>query len=256
MNNVLEFDCDGIRIIQLNHMNRHNPFNRELEDAVKLALKKAGTDEEVEAVVMYGGPSRSFSAGGDFNEVKNLVGGEDVDQWIDRVTDLYTSVLTLEKPSVAAIEGMAIGIGFQLAMMFDWRLMSRQAALQMPELKHGIGCSVGAAILSELTTWNRMRDIIYRCEPISAMQAHQYGLINDVVDNPLLLDSAIATARSLARYPLAAFRNTKKIVNQTLIEKLEKSAADSKLVHRASFAAKDAQKHFRKILKEKYERVG
>ncbi len=252
MTDVLETNVDGIRLLQLNHTNPHNPFSRALEDAVKQALRRADADDSVQAVVVHGGAGRSFSVGGDFNEVKNLSGITEIDEWIDRVTDLYTTALTFSKPSVAAIGGHAVGMGFQFGMMFDWRLMAQDAHLNMPELRHGIGCSMGAAILSQLATWNAMRDIIYRCEPLPATRALDYGLIDQIAPPSDLLSEALARARMLASYPQVAFRSTKKVVNHSMIERLRQSCADSKQVHRAAFAARDAQRHFQTILKEKY----
>jgi carboxymethylproline synthase len=101
-----------------------------------------------------------------------------------------------------------------------------------------------------------MRDIIYRCDSIEAEAALRYGLVNDVADTACLLEQAVSMARSLARYPQTAFRNTKRLVNQTMIDKLEKSSAGSKQVHRAAFAAREAQPHFRTILKQKYGHAG
>lgn len=170
------------------------------------------------------------------------------------MTDLYTSVLKLSKPSVAAISGHAVGMGLQFGMMFDWRVMAQDAMLSMPELRHGIGCSVGAAILSELTTWNAMRHIIYRCEPIPAQQALGYGLIDQIEPGAALLQAALQRARALADYPQVAFRSTKRVVNGTMIDRLMQSCASSKEVHRAS-GAREAQRHFQAILKDKYSRV-
>lgn len=252
MSEVLETNIGRVRVIQLNHSSKHNPFNKSLELAMRSALGRADSDDTVDAVVVYGGNGRSFSAGGDFNEVKNLSTGAEIDAWIDRVTDLYVAALDLKKPSVAAIEGFAIGMGFQFAMMFDWRVMAKDAELRMPELKHGIGCSVGAAILGEIVGWNAMRNIIYRADSISAEAALQSQLVNDIADDATVLTAAIERAQILAAYPRAAFRSTKLAVNRTLIDKLTESAAESKQVHRAAFLARDAQKHFQNILGEKY----
>lgn len=255
MSEVLETNAGRVRIIQLNHATRHNPFSKSLERAVIEALGRADEDDGIDAIVVYGGKERSFSAGGDFNEVKNLSTGAEIDAWIDRVTDLYVSALKLKKPSVAAVDGFAIGMGFQFAMMFDWRVMARDAELRMPELKHGIGCSVGAAILGKIVGWNAMREIIYRADAISAQQAWQNHLVNDLADSSSVLAEAIARAEVLAGYPQAAFRSTKLAVNRSLIDALTGSAAESKQVHRAAFLARDAQKHFQNILGEKYSAV-
>jgi carboxymethylproline synthase len=252
MSTVIEYNSGSVRIIELNHPNQHNPFSKEHETNVKDALSRANHDGAVRAVVVCGHDGKSFSAGGDFNEVKNLSGGDDVDDWIDRVTDLYVSVLKVDKPTVAAIEGYAIGMGFQFALMFDWRIMSNTAEFRMPELKHGIGCSVGASILGYMFSHNVMKDIIYACEPIGPEKALSLQLVKEVTSPTLLVSRAIEIANMLTEYPVTSFINTKKTISDGVTRVLQDSSTTSKNVHRAAFAARSAQKHFSTILKEKY----
>jgi carboxymethylproline synthase len=244
---------DGIRVVTLNHESRNNPFSAALEDDIKQALREADADDSIAAIVVTGGEGRSFSAGGDFNEVKNLTGGADVDRWIDRVTDLYASVLRVSKPTVAAVDNYAIGMGFQFALMFDWRIVSSQAEFRMPELKHGIGCSMGGTILNYVLGFSAMQKIIYECHGIPAAQAKEYGFVNEIVEPSQLLTRATAVARQLASYPRASYKSTKAAVGQGLIDLLYQSAGNSKAVHRASFADRSAQSHFARVLGTKYQ---
>ncbi|MFJ5347708.1 carboxymethylproline synthase [Pectobacterium parvum] len=249
---ILEENADGVRIITLNHPNKHNPFSRSLETSVKDALTRANADDSVRAVVVYGGAERSFSAGGDFNEVKQLSRSEDIEEWIDRVIDLYQSVLNVNKPTIAAVDGYAIGMGLQFALMFDQRLMASTANFVMPELKHGIGCSVGAAILEFTHGFSAMQEIIYQCESLDAPRCRDYRLVNQVVGSHALLDAAITQAHVMAGYPASAFINTKRAVNKPFIQLLEQTCEASKLVHKAAFQARDAQMHFQNVLGKKY----
>jgi len=245
---VNETTVAGTRVIEMAHPTGSNPFGVELEDQVKAALRRAETDASVKAVVMTGGVGRSFSAGGDFNEVKNLSGGDDVDRWIDRVTDLYVHALRVDKPTVAAIDKYAIGMGFQFALMFDQRVLTEGAEFRMPELKHGIGCSVGAAILSALVSRNVARQIVLTAQTIGAAKALEYGIANEIVALPILIERALALAAEMASYPEVAFRNTKRSLVAPLIKTLLETAEESKRVHRAAFAARAMQTHFRRVL--------
>ncbi|WP_413735076.1 enoyl-CoA hydratase/isomerase family protein [Sodalis sp. RH21] len=249
---VLEENIGTVRLITLNHHNTHNAFNEALETAVRRALAAASQDDAVNAVVVYGGDNRSFSAGGDFNEVKNLNSDAAVEQWIDRVIALYQAVLNVDKPTVAAMDGYAIGMGFQFAMMFDRRVMAREACLAMPELKHGIGCSVGAAILRFTHGFSAMRDIIYQCDELDAQRCLDLRLVNQITDRKDLVSSALAQASQLAGYPVSAFSSTKRAVNAPFIMALNHSRDESKAVHKKAFAARDAQRHFKKVLGENY----
>ncbi|AWK40178.1 enoyl-CoA hydratase/isomerase family protein [Photorhabdus laumondii subsp. laumondii] len=248
---VIERDFSSIRVIILNHENKHNPFSESLENSIKKSLIKADQDDNVKAIVVYGGENRSFSSGGDFSEVKNL-SGESVERWIDRVIDLYCAVLNVNKPTVAAVDGYAIGMGFQFSLMFDQRIVSSEAKFIMPELKHGIGCSVGAAILSFTHGHNIMKKIVFECEEISSEMCIEYNIANQVIDKEILLETAIERANLLATYPKTAYLNTKKFMNKKFVDILEDSRKESKLVHKNSFGSRDSQKHFKKVLGEKY----
>ncbi|MBH2547971.1 enoyl-CoA hydratase/isomerase family protein [Serratia marcescens] len=249
---VIEQLLGDVLLLTLNHSNKHNPFSEELEISIKDSLNKANSDDSVKAIVVYGGKNRSFSSGGDFNEVKKLSGGAEVERWIDRVIDLYITVLNISKPTVAAVDGYAIGMGFQFAMMFDQRIMSDQAKLVMPELKHGIGCSVGAAILGFTHGHGLMKKIVLECEELSADTCYEYNIVNQIIPRKHLLEIALNQANLLANYPKAAFFNTKKFMNKAFIEVLEKTRKESKEVHKNAFSARDAQKHFKKVLGQKY----
>jgi len=253
MTNLVIFkDVDGVRIIYLNHPNPHNPFNEALENSVKHALEIADKDQDINAIVVYGGEQCSFGVGGDFNEVKLLSGGDDVNRWIDRIMNLYLSVLNVKKPTVACIDGFGIGISFQFGMMFDWRIMANTAELIMPELKYGIGCTIGATILHKISSYNIMKEIIYGCEKINAEKALSYQLINEIHSTTDLLDKAIVSAKKLAQYPTVPFQNTKRTINKVMINALLQIVEDAKQTHRACFTTKSAKKHFINILGDKY----
>jgi carboxymethylproline synthase len=245
---VQETTLDGTRLIEMTHPAGTNAFGIDMERAVIEALLRAQLSPEVKAVVLTGGVGRSFSVGGDFNEVKNLTGGDEVDRWIDRVTDLYLAALRVDKPTVAAVDGYAIGIGFQLALMFDYCVMSQNAELRMPELKHGIGCSMGGAILRAIMSLSVARKIVFGCQSIGPDRALEYGIADQVVPPSALLDRALAVAAEMASLPETAFRNTKRFVVEPLVRTLLDTAGESKRVHRAAFQAGAMQAHFRQIL--------
>lgn len=255
MSIIHEYNKNNIRIIELCHSNKHNPYNKELKQNVKAALERANDEDTVKAIVLTGGKNRSFSVGADFNEVKELSGNEDVDQWIDDVVEFYASILKVIKPTVAAIDGYAIGMGFQMSQMFDWRVMSQSAEFWMPELKYGIGCSMGATILTNTLGYNIMKEIVYGCEKIDSTKALEYGIANEVVNPSHLLERAIDVAQILANYPEVSFRNTKAVINENLLTSLYKIAEKSKSVHRACFSERSSQIHFKNILKEKYRPI-
>jgi len=223
---VLENNIGSVRLITLNHNSKYNILNEDLEAAIKGALISAEHDDSVKSLVVYGGENRSFSAGGNYNEIKKLK-GDAADRWVDGLIALYRTVLEVNKPTVAAVDGYAIGIGFQLAMMFDRRVMAADACFVMPELKQGVYCSLGAAILHFTHGYATMQDIIYRCGEMDARRCLDYRLINQIADRELLVSAAIGQANLLAAYPRSVFGHTKRAMNKTFIQTLEQSRQES-----------------------------
>ncbi|XBS68954.1 enoyl-CoA hydratase/isomerase family protein [Acerihabitans sp. KWT182] len=224
---VLEENIGSVRLITLNHYSKYNILNEDLEVAIINALIAAEHDDTVKSLVVYGGENRSFSAGGNYNEIKRLK-GDAAERWMDGLIGLYRTVLEVNKPTVAAVDGYAIGIGFQFAMMFDRRVMAVDACFGMPELRQGVCGSLGAAILHFTHGYTTMQDIIYRCGEMDARCCLDYRLINQITERELLLSAAIGQANLLAAYPRAVFGHTKRAMNKSFIQTLEQSRQESK----------------------------
>lgn len=246
---TIKVSNDGpVRIITFNHKSTSNPFNREMQLAVTNAAREASNDESVKAVVFTGGPNRFFSAGGDFNEVKLLKSADDVDRWIDTFMDMYLSLLHIPKPTLAAIDGYGIGIGLQVALMLDWRVMSDSAKISMPELRHGIGGSVGGAILTALFGMESARATMLGALEFGAQEALERRFVQEVVPQDQLMKETMARAHDRATFPDVAYKNTKAAIGQKLDQVLRDSIAISKKVHRAAFEERAMASHFENII--------
>ncbi|MFE0171809.1 enoyl-CoA hydratase/isomerase family protein [Streptomyces sp. NPDC059002] len=241
-------DVDRTRVLTLAHEKPTNPFGKEMAHLFMEAVGKADADDDVDAVVVFGGQDRCFSAGGNFNEARLLATDEAINETIDWCTDLYLSVLNTRKPTVAAIDRHAIGLGFQLAMMFDWKIMSTRADLVMPELEHGIGASMAATILSTACGHDVARHVIMSCRPIGPDTARDRRMVDEICEPEFLLERALQRAARMGRYPEIAFSATKRVLVTPMREALENSREASKAVHRATFGAKAMHKHFDNVL--------
>lgn len=248
MNLVTIEDVRRVRVLTFAHEKPTNPFNKQMKTAVTDALRDAEADDAISSVVLTGGYDRSFSAGGDFNEVRALSTPEEVDAWIDRITDFYLALLSVTKPTVAAIDNHAIGIGFQIAVMLDWRVMSTRASLMMPELEHGIGASMASAILTTTCGYDRARHLVMSCQPLSPAGALGAGIVDEVTEREFLLERAVQRAERLGSYPRGAFSMTKKALTAPLRDVLEQTREQSKAVHRAAFGARAMHAHFDRVL--------
>ncbi|SPP98236.1 enoyl-CoA hydratase/isomerase family protein [Bradyrhizobium vignae] len=246
---ILQTEARGsVLVAQFNHPSAQNPMSLELENAIRSVCQETEDNAEIRALVLTGGNDRSFCAGADFNEVAQLSGREAVEAAIDRWIDFYSTILNITKPTIAAVGGYAIGVGFQVALSCDWRIGSPGAKLLMWELKHGIACPIGSYMLENFVGRAAMSDIIYGCEPIPTAWALDHKLFHEVVDSNLLLEKAVARAQFLAEFPEVTFRRTKALVNQGLVAGLHDIALDAKEAHVAGVASSAAQPHFKRVL--------
>ncbi|WP_076867212.1 enoyl-CoA hydratase/isomerase family protein [Bradyrhizobium mercantei] len=246
---VLETESRGtVLVARFNHATHHNPMSLELETAIRSICRETNDNPEVQALVLTGGNERSFCAGGDFKEVARLSGSAAVEAYIDRLIDFYSTVLSITKPTVAAVGGYAIGLGFQLSLCCDWRVGAPGTKLTMWELKHGIACIVGGYLLQSFVGRAAMSSIVYGCEAVPVSWALDHKLLHEVADSGNLVETAIARARILGEFPEITFRRTKESINQGLLAGLRNIALEAKQAHVAGVASSAAQQHFKSVL--------
>ena len=245
--NELQGDC---RVLTFNHEKETNPFSREMMLALINALKEAEKCEHTKSIVLFGGQDRSFSAGGDFSEVVRLGAFEEISNMLHLIVDLYAEVLKVTKPVVSAIDNYAIGMGFQIAVLTDYRIASPRVQFFMPELKNGIACTLGGVLLEYLLGRSIMMDICYNCEKLEIQQCKDWGIVNEITEN-CVLSRAIEMANKYGAYPNEAFRNTKRVNNERFIQYLESARAGTIEAHYRTLSNKKHIDYMESILEGK-----
>lgn len=260
--NKYSFDVsvlDGVAIVEFNDSHRHNMWSMPRMAQLTQLLNAFSEDEEVRAVMLFSGVGRSFGVGGSFHETSEFRGGDEVDVWIDQITDLYIASLKLNRPVIAAMDGYAIGIGLQIALTADYRIGSSRCILKMPEFKLGIACTFGGYMLEKVVGRATMQKILISCDEWSAEKANNDGLLHQVVSIEELHNTAFKLATHAASFAPAGFRNTKPFLNSEYIDGLNRTRIAGKKAHRAAFAAGDAQENMKRVIsgskKRKSEKV-
>lgn len=239
---------DGVALVEFTDSHRHNLWSMSRMAQLTRLLKQLNDDDAVRAVLLHSGEGRSFGAGGSFHETSTFKGGEEVDIWIDHVTDLYIAALQLTRPLIVAIDGYAIGIGLQIALTADYRIGSERCVLKMPEFELGIACTFGGFMLEKIVGRSLMQNMLMSCAPWPAERALADGMLHSLVDATQLRDRALEQARRAAGFTSAAFRNTKTYLNRDFIAGLEQTRIAGKQAHRAAFAAGEAQGRMKSVL--------
>jgi enoyl-CoA hydratase/carnithine racemase len=199
---------DGVLTVALARPDRRNAIDAELAAALRDAFEAAADDAAVRAVILTG-EGAAFSAGGDLSRFEREWDPREFRHDSHRLTQLISLVERLEKPTVAAINGVATGAGTQLALACDVRLMAASARFVYREGRLGIIPSHGGVTrLVKLIGLARARDVLLGGEQVSAGEALRLGMVTAVVDDEGLLDAAreqvgVMLARSPQAYAAA-----------------------------------------------------
>jgi enoyl-CoA hydratase/carnithine racemase len=181
---------DGVLTLSLDRPERRNAIDAELAGALREAFEAAADDSAVRAVILTGA-GKAFSAGGDLSRFERDWDPREFRHDSHRLTQLITLVERLEKPTVAAINGVATGAGTQLALACDVRLMAAGARFVYREGRLGIIPSHGGVTrLVKLIGLARARDVLLGGEEVSAEEALRLGLVTAVVSEPDLMNAA------------------------------------------------------------------
>ncbi len=228
-------DRDGIRVIRLNRPDRGNGMAGTLLNDVIFHGEGAARNDDVRAIVTIGS-GKTYSVGADFDELghigtgdlvdvvnSGLVGGEESMLSSSRQQRQLDSVgigrwtlrfWNIDKPTVAALNGGAAGGGFALALMHDFRIMSSGARITPGFARLGLGPEMGVGwFLPRIVGYQCARDLLLRCPTLTADQALEIGLVDEVVPPAELESRAVEYARELSVHPPLGLRATKRLLN-------------------------------------------
>lgn len=208
-----------IAILTLNRPDAMNALGAPGDgDQVAAACAAINADRDIRAVVLTGA-GRAFSAGGDVKAMKAREGafaGNGVelrDGYRNNIHRVVRSIYGLEVPSIAAVNGPAIGLGCDVACMTDIRIAAEGARFGVTFLKLGlIPGDGGAWLLPRTIGMSRASELLFTGDVIDAATAEKWGLVSKVVPAESLLDEAIALAERIAQQPPHALRLAKSLL--------------------------------------------
>ncbi|MEV0104792.1 enoyl-CoA hydratase/isomerase family protein [Nocardia sp. NPDC050799] len=190
---------DGIATILLNRPHRKNAFTLEMLDHWAAALRSARTDPQVR-VVLVTGADGAFCAGvdlDDFAEITSTLGRQEVLR--DRVHRVAAAALDLDKPLIAAVDGVAVGAGMDMALACDIRLASTRARFSEAYVRVGlIPGDGGAHLLPRIVGQARALELLWTGRFVEAEEARALGLVLSLHDPAELSEAALALCRRLA----------------------------------------------------------
>jgi len=214
---------EGVATLRLNRPEKMNALDMPLIRELTVALRALQGDDEVRAVVLTGnGPA--FSAGGDFEAIQALwqASPSDSRRTLLGGLDVLRALWGLERPTVALVNGAAVGGGLSLALACDFVLAADDATLSFPFVRLGIVPDLGALYLvPRLVGVRRALELLLSARTFTASEATAIGLITRAVPRATLADEGLALARQLAQGATRALGATKTLLHHGLELDLE-----------------------------------
>jgi enoyl-CoA hydratase/3-hydroxyacyl-CoA dehydrogenase len=200
---VLVDDMAGIKVITLRRPEAHNALHDEMTDEILALIRRYEHDDAVRGFVLVGYGTRAFCAGADIDRFPSLLGDADAAaQYARDCSRLLVHLDGMSKPVVAALNGLALGGGFELAMRCHGIVALREARMQLPEITLGIAPGIGAMVVP-YRKWPAaaatFHDMLCGAASLSAPQAFELGIVDALADDPqALIAEALARVQALA----------------------------------------------------------
>lgn len=182
----MNFECiiyekkQGIATIKLNRPRVLNAMNKQLWLDIQRGLEDARNDPEIKVLVITG-EGRAFSTGADLKESKTR-SIEEYRGYLEELQEASRKIIRFEKPTIAAINGYALGSGYELALACDIRLAAEEAQIGSPEAKVTSSITGGAfRLVQDLIGPGKARELLFTGEYIDGKEAERIGLVNKAV---------------------------------------------------------------------------
>ena len=252
--NLLIETREHIATVTVNRPKVLNALNRKTVEELDTCFRSLQQDEQVRAVILTGAGDKAFVAGADIRELATY-SPQAAKESALRGQAVFSRIENLGKPTIAAINGYALGGGCELALACSLRIASQTARLGQPEVKLGIIPGYGGTQrLPRLIGKGMALQLILSGEPLSAEEALQWGLVNQVVTPDQLLPTAEGIARkTLANAPLAV-QYCLEAVHQGLNMSLEQGLFLEGTLFGMSFATEDMREGTRAFLEKRSPR--
>ncbi|RXR33143.1 2-(1,2-epoxy-1,2-dihydrophenyl)acetyl-CoA isomerase [Flavobacterium piscinae] len=227
MTNSIELKINNkVAFISLNRPDVFNSFNREMALSLQKTLTDCSNDNSIRAIVITGN-GKAFCAGQDLKEVTD----PDLNPGFRKILEehynpIIQKIRTIEKPIIAAVNGVAAGAGANIALACDIVLASENASFIQAFSKIGlIPDSAGTFFLPRLIGFQKASALMMLGDKVSALEAEQLGMVYKVIAAESFLEEVTKLAETLSEMPTKAIGLTKRLLNQSMTNNLENQLA-------------------------------
>lgn len=237
----------SIGIVKLNRPNVLNAINRPMVTEIVTVLEEFDRNDEVKVMVLAGN-GRAFAAGADIDEMVEATAIEL--ELLNQFTE-WDRLAWVKKPIIGAVQGFALGGGFELALCCDILFAAHDAEFGFPEISLGVMPGAGGTQrLTKLMGKSKAMEWLLTGDRMSAKEALHYGVINRVIPQELLMEETMAFAQKIAKQPPLSLRLIKESVHKAVDYSVYEGMQYERKNFYLLFASKD-QKEGMRAFKEK-----
>jgi enoyl-CoA hydratase len=250
---VIDTTRDGaVAILTINRPKVLNALDIPTLLELRASLDCAERDPEIRVIVLTGAGDRAFVAGGDIGDLESRRGLAHYQEFAEVIHRVFSDFERCDKPTIAAINGWALGGGTELTLSLDIRIAADSARFGLPEINLGIFPGAGGTqrIVRQLPPC-RARELVFTGDQFSATEAVQWGLINRVVPAAELMASALDTARKIAGKSPLALRLIKRVMRLGADMPMEGALAYEQAMIGLSLDSDDAHEGCRAFLEKR-----
>lgn len=247
MKEVIWFKEGNIAVLRMHRPKELNALNRAAVDAIDDAIEEIAGDEDISACLIHS--EKNFAAGAD---IGNMAECDESEARAFMFSPTFNKIAELKIPTIAAIEGYALGGGLELALACDIRFASENAKIGFPEINLGIMPGAGGTIRApRLIGEAAAKELIFSGDIISAQKGLEIGLINRVIPDKALYTEAVKFAGKLADKAPIALWTAKKTIGESFGVSMEKATELEGDNWAALFSTQDQKEGMRAFLEKR-----
>jgi 3-hydroxypropionyl-coenzyme A dehydratase len=233
---------EGVCVVKINRPTKLNAMNIDVARELISTFQQLDKDDSVKVIVLTGEGDKAFSAGADI-EYMSKISADESEVYAKLGQEVTGTIENVSKPTIAAVNGFALGGGCEVAMSCDIRIASENARMGQPEVTIGIPPGWGGTQrLMRIVGVAKAKELVYTGKMIKADEAKEIGLVNNVVPLESLMDEVMSMAKTIASNATLAVRMSKTAINKGRNADLDTGLGVELLAWRNCFSDPDREK--------------
>jgi enoyl-CoA hydratase len=224
---------EDIAVITVESPGRLNAFTRAMRSDIGRMLAEIEDDPRSAGAVVTGAAD-AFCAGQDLNEATEW---DEATPWVEEFESFARRLLGFRKPLVAAVNGVAAGGGFQMALLCDSRIGHPGVRMGQPEVRRGLASVTGTWLLQRSVGDLRAREIVLTGRLMDAKELTRLGILDAIVQSEKVVEEALQKCRLLASCPADSIARTKAWLYESISQEMGSVFKDASRLHRLGFAS-------------------